>query len=420
MKKSLLAFLLLLTFSSIEVLPNGLSLNSIGPRALGMGGAFVGYAKDYSTIYWNPAGLSQLQKNFIGIFTTDVIPMGTYKYNPAPTVNIDAKTKTNHYISPNLVGYWQCTLTDKLTIGLGAYVPAGLGAEWDGAELKLLNGNKINEWMSKIAVINFSPAVSYKVNDQLSLGVALNVFYGMFDLKRPGGAGQQYSESSSGIGVGATIGALYKPIDILSIGFSYRTKTNVKMKGDAENPYMTLIPGLGAPAKSDFDRDVAWPMWIAGGIAVNVTPQLVFTADVQFSQWSKSSDEFITQFKDPKWVAALTPSGQNKFILHWKDATQIRFGTEYTFSPVFQLRGGFYIDPAPATDERYNILFPNISYNVVTLGGSYTINHFVLDAGIEYLIGKDREISAAANPNAMPGTHGMNIFAWSFGIGYTF
>jgi long-chain fatty acid transport protein len=159
-----------------------------------MGGAFVGLANDYTAIYWNPAGLTQTQKNFIGAFVTDIIPMGTYKF---ATALVDAKTKSNHYLAPNLMGSFRFNFSEKLTVGLGVFVPAGIGAEWDGNDLKNLSAGDNLEWMSKIGVITISPAAAYKVTDQLSLGVALNIFYGMFDLKNPvvaGGHGYQYSE----------------------------------------------------------------------------------------------------------------------------------------------------------------------------------------------------------------------------------
>ena len=34
------------------------SLDAVGTRAQGMGGAFVGIADDASAVYWNPAGLA--------------------------------------------------------------------------------------------------------------------------------------------------------------------------------------------------------------------------------------------------------------------------------------------------------------------------------------------------------------------------
>ena len=417
MKLRLLCSLILLFLAASCVYSNGLSLNSIGPKAFGMGGAFVGLADDHTAIFWNPAGLTQTQKNFIGAFVTDVVPMGTYKFTVA---GIDAKTKTNHYLSPNLMSYFRFNFSDRLTVGLGVYVPAGLGTEWDGNDLKNLSVGTALEWKTKIGVINFSPAVAYKVTDQLSLGAALNAFYGMFDLKNPviaGGNGYQYQEQSDGLGFGVTIGALFKATDKFSVGASFRTKTNVKMTGSAENP---AFAGFGFETQSDFDRDVAWPMWIAGGVAFRPIERLVITADVQFSRWSESEDEFTTKYKDTMWMAATEPSGDNKFILHWKDATQIRFGLCYSAGENFEVRAGYYIDPAPAPSETYNILFPSISYNAITLGVGYSISDFVFDLSGEYLFGKDRNVEILTNPDAMPGTHGMNILAWSFGIGYSF
>lgn len=399
-----------------SLLANGLSLNSIGPRAFGMGGAFIGLANDYSAIYWNPAGLSLLKGNYISLFAADVMPVSTFKNS---TFGIDTKTKTNHYISPNLMGYVGFSPSTDLTVGLGVYVPSGLGAEWDGADLSMLSGSASVEWMSKIAVINISPVVAYKFNENFSLGAAFNVYYGMFDMKRPGGGGQQYSEESTGLGFGVTVGALVKINEMISVGASFRTKSTVTMSGTAKNPAITAVPGLGAPAESDFDRDVAWPMWIGGGIAVKPIENLTFALDAQFSQWSKSEDQFITEFKDPKWVTATTPNDGNKFVLNWKDATQIRFGVEYNLNESVDLRAGFYTDPAPAPDETYNILFPSIDYTAISIGGSYKYNQLKFDLGAEYLIGKDRDIVATPH-SSLPGTFGANIMAFTIGVGYEF
>ncbi|MBD3287252.1 hypothetical protein GF337_00475, partial [candidate division KSB1 bacterium] len=76
---------------------NGLNLNSIGPKSVGMGGAYVGLANDYSAIFWNPAGLSQLKGPQVGLFFTNVLPTCTYE---VPAYGVDAKTKSNIYPSP--------------------------------------------------------------------------------------------------------------------------------------------------------------------------------------------------------------------------------------------------------------------------------------------------------------------------------
>ena len=84
MKKLITFFCMMLIFSSYNAFSNGLSLNSPGPKGLGMGGAMVGLADDYTAVYWNPAGITNINNAQIGLFVTDIIPIGTYKQHFLP------------------------------------------------------------------------------------------------------------------------------------------------------------------------------------------------------------------------------------------------------------------------------------------------------------------------------------------------
>lgn len=402
--------------TSVNAFSNGLALNNVGPKGFGMGGAFVGLANDYSAIFWNPAGLTQMQNNFVGVHLSDVIPMGTYKF---PAANIDAKSKVIHYLIPGFTGGYHFNFSDNAVFALGVYVPAGLGTEWDGNDLvNLVSGGYTYEWKTKIGVITVAPAIAYKLSDQFSIGAALNIYYAMFDLKKPAGGGMQYSESSHGFGASATFSILGKPSESFSYGISLRTKTNVKMRGTADLPVMALY---GAKTAADFNRNVGWPMWLAFGLAYHPTNNLVLTADFQFTQWSITEDKFVAEYSNYQWQRILYPIGYNIMVLHWNDATQLRFGAEYSVNEQFSVRAGFYFDPAPAPEQTLSILFPNISYKGISLGAGYKIGKIVFDVAGEYLIGTDREIAiGSATGYNMPGTHGMNVPAWSFGVGYEF
>jgi len=228
MKKTIVFFILLISITMLFA--NGLSLNSIGPRSLGLGGAFVGLANDNTAIYWNPAGLTT-QSNAVQLFGSDIVPLATYKYDAA---QVDAKSVTNHYASPNLfVNYNK----DKFSLGFGAYVPAGLGVEWDGKDLVAFDGppqipvndsttvpnnfaGKVFEWESKLGVFNFGPAFAYKINEKFSVGIAGNIYYGTMLMKKPDDMlinanltpgtdtmmDTQTEMDIKGIGYGATIG----------------------------------------------------------------------------------------------------------------------------------------------------------------------------------------------------------------------
>lgn len=74
---------------SVALVANGLSLNSVGTKALSMGGAYVGLADDGTAIYWNPAGLIG-QDNAVKFCLTDVVPFAKYEM---PAYNIEAETE---------------------------------------------------------------------------------------------------------------------------------------------------------------------------------------------------------------------------------------------------------------------------------------------------------------------------------------
>ena len=418
--------LLLPTFS----FANGLNLNGLGSRAMSMGGAYVGLANDYSAVYWNPAGLTQIQGTSISIFAIDVIPMATYKYSP---YGVDAATINNNYFSGATGIFFDAGFIPNLKIGLYGAVPSGLGAKWDDVELRAFSGGAgtVYKWMSKIGVFHFGPALAYQVNDKLSVGATVNISYGMMDMDRPvdmlsgmapgndGIVDTQYDESSDGMGFGFTFGVLYKASDKVSMGVTMKTKNTVAFSGTANNPTFGL---MGASTKSDFDRDITWPIWIAGGVAVNPIPKLTLTADAQWTQWSATQDVLITEYEDAAWKGAMEPVGAHKMNLQWEDRVQIRFGAEYLISELIALRAGYYNDPAPAPDETTNILMPSITNNVITFGIGFAKGPLGLDVSFEYQFGTEREInpfpSAPNLPQNMPGMHGMDTIIPTLALTY--
>ena len=46
----------------------------VGSRAMGMGGAYVGIADDYSALYWNPAGLGFLEGTELALMHVNWLP----------------------------------------------------------------------------------------------------------------------------------------------------------------------------------------------------------------------------------------------------------------------------------------------------------------------------------------------------------
>lgn len=415
MKKALKLFsLLLLTlFLGSGLYSNGFNLNGVGSKAISMGGAFIGLADDYSAVFWNPAGLSQLKGSNFSIFGTFLMPKSTYK---SDSYGIDATTESKVYMS-GAMGYFK-SISDKLTIGLAAYVPSGLGVKWNGDDFSILTQGTSLEIESFLAVVSISPVVSYKISDKFSIGATININYAMLDVKRAGIG--QYHEDLNGLCMGATIGALFKPCDKFSIGLTFRTPSKITLDGNVEMKGAELY---GFSGTTEGERKVTWPMWVGAGIAFKATDKLTITADVQYTDWKKV-DVIEMNYTDAQWQAMkahplLGAAFDKDFNFYWDSTVQLRVGAEYLVSDSFAIRAGYYNDPAPCPIEHMNILMPSITYDVITLGWAYKTDKISLDFCLEYLMGSKRE-AAAGIEDVLPGIYDLDIFVPNFGFTYRF
>lgn len=412
--KYVLTFVLVMVLTlglSTGLNANGLNLNSNGSKALAMGGAFVGLADDFSAIFWNPAGMTQMKKEQIGLFVSDVIPSGTYEFALA---GIDTSTETNHYVSGG-IGYYK-PISEKVTIGIYAYVPSASGAKWSGDDLSNLTSGLSLKWQSLVALVAVSPAIAVKVTDKLSLGASLNIYYGFLDVKKPISDFGQMEEDVSGMAFGATIGMMYQPSEKFSFGLTFKTPMTAKFSGDTTIPALALF---GMSPTNNGEREATWPMWIGAGIAIKPNDKLTITADVQYTNWKKMTD--IPMVFDSPAVQAVI-GDRADFELRWKDTVQLRCGFEYKVSPTFAIRAGYYYDPDPTDNPTQSIILPEITYNWITVGFGYHTENFALDVGFEHGFGQEVEVSILeAVPGAgMPGTHNINITVPNISLSYKF
>lgn len=400
---------------------NGLNLNGIGSKASAMGTCFIGLADDFSAVYFNPAGLTQMKESSLTAFLTDIIPDGTYKFELLGMTMADTRTEHNNYISGALA--YIKPLSEKLVVGIAGYVPSGVGAKWPGDELAMLSGGSEFIWDSTLFMITVSPVAALKINEKFSIGASLNIDYVRLTMNRPGGDGSmvpffQYSETFGGYGLGATIGLMYKPMDMLSIGLTWKTPVKASIGGSAEAGVSIYSSGL-TPG-SDGERSATWPMWLGAGIAFKPMDNLTIVADVTFNNWKKMQTIPVT-FDDPVWVMVGMEEA-SELVLNWENTWDFKVGVEYRLSNTLALRAGYYTDKSPSPVDTLNILLPSIDYKAVTFGLGYTRGKIKVDLALEYLSGDDRFVDPMNYlvGTGMPGTHGMKILVPNITVTYNF
>ena len=437
MKKSLLALVFLVMI--VALCGNGISLNSIGPKAGAMGGAFIGQADDATAVFWNPAGLVDQPATF-NVSMVDVFLFPTYK---DADKGIDAEGDDVRFISPHVFTNYS---SDRFAWGFGIFVPHGLGVNWDGQDLLAFSGPSIVDslsvqhnnsygkafnWSSEISMITVSSSAAYEVTDKFNVGFTVNIHHGSMKIERgenrvdnftnaltPDALGvldTQYEEDLSGSGTSFGFGLQYTPIENLIIGLSYRSPALVELSGDAKFTRMPIPNETGGTTESSHElyvrRDFDIPFFIGLGTSWRATDRWTFNFDAQLTRWN-TYDKMVSQ--------VIMEQGTENVITYmdWEDGLQIRFGTEYQATDALALRAGYFYDPAPAPDETTNILFPSSTNNNVTLGSGYTWRNFTLDLALEYYFGEEREVKQELHN--MAGTHQMDVFAYILGLTYTF
>lgn len=170
----------------------------------------------------NPAGLTRIQHTewdgeAIGIqaeSTDDISTSGgrSQRVDNSSTLGIPAV----YYAQP-----W----SDRLGLGVSLSVPAGIGSN-PGDDT--IGRYLLEKW--SLGCASLAPAVGYRVTDQLSLGLALNLNYAAYEYKAAvfNGPGQPDGEmklSGSDFGVGFRVGALYELAPGTRFGLVYQNST---------------------------------------------------------------------------------------------------------------------------------------------------------------------------------------------------
>jgi long-chain fatty acid transport protein len=434
MKKGslLLSIILLTVFVSSSVYANGLYLNSLGSRAVSMGGAFVGLADDFSAGFWNPAAASQLDWTTAGIYAAYYVPSSSYENGAADISTEYAKSY------PAALGSVFFSAGERIDIGLSFYTLSRFQVEWSGSAIDTITGDPASrDWGTKVWVVTFAPSFTYKMSDTFSLGFALNLNYGSYDLFMYKGPVEvnldlgvnvvdigAYADSGNGVGIGATLGLFFKPSEMFSLGASIRTPSKMTFQGRSSSSNFLVLDNA-----TDSKTFLTLPLWVAGGIAIKPAQALTLSADVHFSQWS-TVETIRTEYDNQVWQVVFQQSGTDFIPMYWKDTVQIRFGVEYKINKI-ALRAGFYTDPSPVPDRTMNFHFPIVDANYITFGFEYdgrgpSLHGFQIDLGFEYGMGQERTIELAdidTSPEygeAVPGTYKMDMLGFNFSFRYTF
>ena len=214
MKKILSSLVLVAALTPAATHALGTRIADQDPTATARGNAFAATADNPSAIYYNPAGITQLEgQNFsIGVYSIAL----KSKFSSPTGAEFD--TKNEVLFVPQL--YYTISPTNiPLSFGVGVYSPYGLGLEWpDNTPFRTLAKE------GRITYATLNPVVAWKVTPTFSIAAGPTINYSEATLTRGVAVpGDVFKFKGDDTAIGFNVGLMWKPSEKHSIGINYRT-----------------------------------------------------------------------------------------------------------------------------------------------------------------------------------------------------
>lgn len=343
------------------------------PEAIARGNAFVATADNPSAIYYNPAGIAQLDGTYAqaGLLSY----LNIYADYEAPS---GQKYENDHKIVP--VPSFDCTYAlkdDPFTFGFGVYAPFGLGMEWP--ENVPFRDAGIE---AEITYITMNPVVSWRARTNLSFAIGPTINYSSAKL-RQGITGlpapYQYQFDGDDVAFGFNGGVLWQPFDQWSFGAKYFSATTFRYEGSST--FSPAAPGL--PPSGNTTADLKYPQMVAAGISFRPTPLWNIEVDIDWTDWDRVKNAVFAG------VGTLTLNFESSFFYEAGVTRQLGKG--------YYASAGYFYSEASTRSSYYTPLVPDTNLHVGSVGVGRKGTHWDWAFALQIIGGAYRDVTDAAN-----------------------
>lgn len=399
LKKSIIA---LFSITS-PIMAHAAGLAIVEQNASRLGNAYAGgaaEANDGSVISFNPAGMSNLERNQLNLSGMIIVPNvrfnsgGSISAAGTPMTGDNGGNAASTAFIPNV--YFVDSLANGMKYGLAITAPAGTKIGYE------------NEWVgryfstkAKLEVLNISPAISGKLSPHTAVGAALDIQYAHANLSKsidfgsacygiappafcageglyPQTADGQAKVNGHDWAVGYHLGIQHDLTADTRVGALYRSKVKHKLEGSAT--YENVAGFLNGAFPATVARaDITLPEVVSLSATHKITPRLTVLADAAWTRWSRFN-ELRVRFDTPP------PSGDDVTVEEWKNSWRFALGANYQYSTDLTLRAGIARDQGPVPDGRRTPAIPDGTRNMVAFGVAYKLNkNSTVDFGYSHL-----------------------------------
>lgn len=355
-------------------------------EAVARGCAFTATADNPSAIYYNPAGITQLEGQNAEFNLYAISVNSLYR----------APDGSDHYskfsIQSAPAAYYTWTAKDiPLSLGAGVYAPYGLAMEWpEGSPFRTDGG----PYRGSLTYISFNPVAAWKVNDRLSIAAGPTINYSQILLRNdvPIPGVNQLKFRGDDMAYGYTLGAMWKPIDQISIGAKYNSSTTMNYGGSASITGFSTASSLNAP----------FGQFVMAGISYRPNEKWNIEVDADWTDWSSLKTVTI----NPTPLASpANPTGAVPFAFNWKSSWNFEIGATRYLDNGYLVSFGYFYSQSPAQDLYFSPIVPDANLHVASLGFGHKGDHWSWMLASQVGVSFPRNISNDAINPAFDGSY---------------
>jgi len=403
--------IVLIALMAWTAIAGGYQVRLQGQKQTGMG--LVGSSLNFgaSSLFFNPGGLSFMEKKFSvsagvsGIFSHAIFE----KEFSNDQFRTDNPTSTPFYL------YFAAKVGKHFTLGVGAYTPYGSTAKWQSP-----NDNGI-DWVGKYLIekISFSaifiqPTIAYKFLDKFSIGAGLIYAIGNVELEKA----LAYNDNSttklegSTSNIGFNVGFNFVPNEKWSFGIDYRSEIVMKVEeGDATFNIPQSLQTTISP-NNKFNAELPLPANLDFGLAFRPTEDWLVGIDFNYVFWDVYESLDFTFKENGDLLNSSNPRKYSNTLI-------TRVGAQWSVIEMLDLRAGFYYDPSPTNDQYFTP--ETVSLNTVawTAGISIKpIEMLSIDISFAQLFGL--QCKKSYTPDNFTGTYKVITSIPGIGVSFNF
>ena len=402
-----------LVLSSVLILnqrpAHGLGIRIVDQDAFATsrGEAFSATADNPSAIYYNPAGITQLDGTQVRVGLYGI----TLDSGVDPALPGARNVGSNYKIqaAPQLYLTYKSPKS-PIALGLGVYAPFGFGLEYpDDASFRTLAKR------GSIQYLAINPVVALEITKTLSLAVGGSINYGRVKLARGiVTRGDEFLFDGDGVGYGFNAGLLWKPHPMHSFGVMYRSESSTDFSGHthvhiptftAATPFGPFkVPGFDS--RTDADLNFQFPQTVVAAYSFRPTPDWNIEFDVDWTDWDRLNTLTLHQ-----------ATSDVTLPFNWKSSFMYEFGVTRKLPASFAVSAGYIYSENSVPNASFNPLIPDSNRHVFSTGIGQTFDRINWQLTYQYAYGPQRQVN---NGTLADGAYRFQSNAISLSVGYRF